>query len=361
MDVSVHEVIHEGNLRELYKASGGAWGGTTVDDTFKDMLFKIFGQNVFTKFQKENMDDYLTIFRNFEVRKRTVSTTTERDTIIALPTTLVETYTKETKSTLKIAVQQSTVHNVVTLDKGNKLRIKAAYMRELFSIVTDNITKHIAELLCIDVVKGVKTVIMVGGLSKSSIVHETVKLSFPILNVVVPPDASVCVIKGAVVFGFKPTAITERISQYTYGLEQALPFEDGVHPTDKLCHDSRGKPLCKDCFHKIIECGLKMKLKQQFSGEFDFIPTRTTGMCFYVYGSTEPNPKFVTDDSCFFVGGFEIKFPDAENQDNLNKQLRVYLVLGDTEMRVVAKDIHTEERHSSQFKLKDMLNTYLLK
>ena len=113
-----------------------------------------------------------------------MSTKTEHDTIIRLPTTLVETYTEETESPLKLAVQNSTVSNFVTPEKGNKLRIKAVFMRHFFSVATDNITKHISVLLKMDVVKGVKTIIMVGGLSESNIVHETVKLSFPTLNVV---------------------------------------------------------------------------------------------------------------------------------------------------------------------------------
>ena len=78
VDVSVHEVLEDNNLRELYKASGGAWGGTTVDE---DVLIKIFGQNVFTNFKNDNMDDYIDIFRTFEVKKRGISATTEIDTV----------------------------------------------------------------------------------------------------------------------------------------------------------------------------------------------------------------------------------------------------------------------------------------
>ena len=179
MDVSVHEALEDGNLRELYKASGGAWGGTTVDDAYEDMLVKIFNQNVLNRLREEHMDDYIDIFRTFEVKKRAVSTAMEHDTIIGLPVNLANIYTEETKFTFEQAVQQSSVSDFVTPQKGNKLRIKPAYMRKLFSVATDNIKKHISELLSMDAVKGVKTIIMVGGLSESGIVHETVKHSFP--------------------------------------------------------------------------------------------------------------------------------------------------------------------------------------
>ena len=354
VDVSVHEVLGDRNLRELYKASGGAWGGTTVDKAYENVLVKIFGQNIFNKFKKENRDDYIAIFRKFEVRKRATSTTTERDTIISLPATLVETYVEEIGFSLRVAVQNSTVSHFVTPERGNKLRIKAAFMRKLFSVATCNIVTHISELLCFDVVKGAKTIIMVGGLSESSILHETMKLEFPTLNVVVPPDADLSVLKGAVVFGFQPTAITERISRYTYGLEVALPFEDDVHPADKRWHDGKGVPLCCGCFSKIIGCGRQMKLREQIRCETMLRPTSTTGMGFSVYGSTEHDPKYVTDDYCFFVGSFEIVFPDDQNPENLNRKFRVSLGLGDTELRVVARDVHTKELYRAKVKLKDI-------
>ena len=353
MDVSVHEVIHDGNLRELYKASGGDWGGINVDEAYKDILVKLFGQNVFKKFRKENMDDYIDIFRTFEVKKRGISTSTENDTIISLPTTLVETYVEETESSLKTAVQKSTLSNFVTPERGNKLRIKAALMKKLFSVATDNITKHISELLRMDVVKGIKTVIMVGGLSESSIVHETVKMSFPIMNVVVPTDAVLTVLKGAVVFGYKPSAIIERISPYTYGIEGHRHFQDGFDPVDKLWYNSKGRPRCRGCFIKIIEYGRQMKLNEQVRSDSRRVPSVTKGISFPVYGSTEPEPTYVTDDSCFFVGKFRIVFQDADNPNNLNKRFWVYFTLGDTELRLEAEDANTNERHTTQFRLED--------
>ena len=170
---------------------------------------------------------------------------------------------------------------------------------------------------------------------------------------VVPPDAVLAVLKGAVVFGYKPTAITERISPYTYGIQTYLPFQEGVHPADKLRYDSTGEALCDDCFDKIIECGRPIKLHMQIRDQDTSTPVNTTGICFQVYGSTEPDPQYTTDDSCFFVGNFRIRFPEPDNPENLNKQFWVYLVLGDTEIRLEVEDVHTKERHTAQFKLKD--------
>ena len=34
VDITVHEVLADGNVRELYKANGGPWGGKSVNDAF---------------------------------------------------------------------------------------------------------------------------------------------------------------------------------------------------------------------------------------------------------------------------------------------------------------------------------------
>ena len=40
MDITAHEVLVDGGLKELYKASGGDWGGTYVDMAFWFIYFK---------------------------------------------------------------------------------------------------------------------------------------------------------------------------------------------------------------------------------------------------------------------------------------------------------------------------------
>ncbi|XP_060567544.1 heat shock 70 kDa protein 12A-like, partial [Ruditapes philippinarum] len=41
IDITIHEVLRNGNLKELHKASGGAWGGTKVDAAFEAFLSEI--------------------------------------------------------------------------------------------------------------------------------------------------------------------------------------------------------------------------------------------------------------------------------------------------------------------------------
>lgn len=45
-DITVHEKVKGGKLRELHQATGGACGGTAVDAAFESRLNDILGEKV---------------------------------------------------------------------------------------------------------------------------------------------------------------------------------------------------------------------------------------------------------------------------------------------------------------------------
>ena len=68
--MTVHEVKSEGKLQKLSRASGGDWGGVTVDKTFQIMLTDIVGEKFLDEYCKENTAEYIELFKDFEVKKR---------------------------------------------------------------------------------------------------------------------------------------------------------------------------------------------------------------------------------------------------------------------------------------------------
>ncbi|XP_021378302.1 heat shock 70 kDa protein 12B-like isoform X2 [Mizuhopecten yessoensis] len=72
-DITVHQRSHlgaESELKELHQATGGAYGGKSVDDAFETFLGEIVGSDKIAKLRKESMEDFIDIFREFEVKKR---------------------------------------------------------------------------------------------------------------------------------------------------------------------------------------------------------------------------------------------------------------------------------------------------
>jgi hypothetical protein len=58
VDISCNEIMETGQLREVYNASGGPWGGNMVNQRMWKLFLTIFGSDVIDKFIDENKDDY---------------------------------------------------------------------------------------------------------------------------------------------------------------------------------------------------------------------------------------------------------------------------------------------------------------
>jgi hypothetical protein len=69
-----------------------------------------------------------------------------------------------------------------------------------------------------------KMIVLVGGFSGCKIIQENIKSFFPSHRVIVPEDAELAVLKGAVLFGHKPDYIVARIARYTYGVKTRRKF-----------------------------------------------------------------------------------------------------------------------------------------
>ena len=69
-DITVHEKIANGKLKEVKRASGGPWGGTAIDGAFIKLLGDIVGGPIFATFMKDQSYDYLDFMRDFETVKR---------------------------------------------------------------------------------------------------------------------------------------------------------------------------------------------------------------------------------------------------------------------------------------------------
>jgi hypothetical protein len=58
-------------------------------------------------------------------------------------------------------------------------------------------------------------------------VQKSIQTAFPDINVLIPEDPELAVLKGAVLFGFSPSVITARVARLTYGTNGYIPFKKG--------------------------------------------------------------------------------------------------------------------------------------
>ena len=87
-DFCVHEVLSDENIRECYRPSGGAFGGSNVNNEFIQFLFRLFSAPVVRNFKRSRYYDYLKFQREFESSKKTFDKDTD-DFIINIPEALL--------------------------------------------------------------------------------------------------------------------------------------------------------------------------------------------------------------------------------------------------------------------------------
>ncbi|XP_052760640.1 heat shock 70 kDa protein 12A-like [Mya arenaria] len=350
VDITVHEITQEGTLKELSMASGGPWGGTKVDDAFLALFNKITGVDIIERLKREYMEDYIELVRNFEMKKRDI-TDKPGTTLIRIPVSVMDLAEEMTGKTLKQMLQDSPYKQSIRQDK-DKMKIDTKVLVSLFDTTLESIVSHVSTLFQ-ETAQDCKTILMVGGLSDSELLQEKVKSVFKNKSPIVPLDAGLAVLKGAVIFGHNKREIVSRIARYSYGLKTVRVFDPEEHPVERMYIDSKrhGKPSVGGCFSKLIKRGDAVEA-QNSSEPKSFYPfSHGTGFAAKLYCSSQTIcPRFVDEEGCNFIGQFNV--PCLDIFGNVGPA-NVSLLFGGTEIEARAVLQSTLENVTATFDFPD--------
>lgn len=344
VDITVHEVQCNGTLKELDKASGGAWGGTRVDESFKEMLEEIVGGGMMEEFALSHTADFIDLFRDFETKKRNVKDDSPGKITIRIPINLQELYEERTKEEIKKRIRQTKYKDDLTW-VGDRLRIDKPRFVELFSAACDGMVDHVKKLLKSPKVRGTNNILMVGGFSESPLLQKRIREEFPSCRVIIPQEAGLAVLKGAVIFGHQPATIAARIAKYTYGISTNTKFDRSKHPMSKL-KMVEGKEKCKDVFDKHVSIGQLLEI-DDVQSEKSYWPlySNQTQISLPVYTSTTEDPSFVDEPECCYLGKLTVDIPKVSS----DREVSSCFIFGGTELKVQAVVKSTGETTSANF------------
>lgn len=204
--MTVYEVQHNGTLMELYKAESGDWGGKQVNASFYRLITDIVGIDVMEAFRLENEDDFHELFRSFE-RKMVDTSNKDNVRILPLPISLLETFSKTMSFRRYTDAPINTVVNSIPKYKDHvrflhgKLHLDAHTFEGLFNESCNSIIYHLKELLKFPKLKDVSSIIVVGHFADSPVFQVAMKEAFSYKKVILPQDADLAILKGAVLFG----------------------------------------------------------------------------------------------------------------------------------------------------------------
>ncbi|KAK3588466.1 hypothetical protein CHS0354_004680 [Potamilus streckersoni] len=348
-DITVHEKLERGKLKEICKASGGPWGGTAVDNAFLQMLISIVGGPLMSRFMKEETYDYLDLFREFEAVKRNFSKRNKNKIVIKLPVTLNELCEEILGSNFKTCLAESVHSDEISL-RADKMIIDPKLMDVLFRKATDPIIDHLCGILDKNSENDISLILMIGGFSESPFVQDVIREAFHGKNgrkVVIPKDAGITIVKGAVLFGRMPDTIDTRVLRFTYGVKRNPSFIKGVHPEEKKIVTDRGFQ-CKDVFDILISVDSNVKtgfsVEKSFCTLYDFQSNAILEV-YYIKGK---NPNFTTDLGCKLLGKVNVEIPEPSKGE---RWIDVTFQFGMTELKVCAAERSRNISCTALFKL----------
>ena len=215
----------------------------------------------------------------------------------------------------------------------DKLYISADFFTSFFQTSIENIVYKVKSLLNEPSVSGTSAILLVGGYSESKLLQNAIRSVFSDYNLLIPQQAGTVVLKGAVIFGYEPYIISERVCRFTYSVGVCRIFEDGKHDPKKKFF-AEGETYCDDIFNKFVQKGEIVKLGK-VQGDHVLVPIYSdqTSMNVSVHTCTRMSPMYTTDEGCNQLGHVFVKIEDISVSKNQRK-VKVSFTFGDTEIKV---------------------------
>lgn len=240
VDIVVHKIMEDGTLAEVYKASGGDWGGTIVDAQFKEFVGGLLeNKECFEKLWELAPLDALDFERDFEAKKRQISSNMRGNIRLQLPSRLKQFANTEVQDQHKRTLTFAHMY------------VQNEQFKSFFTTAKDKIIGILKDILV--ELETIDFIIFVGGFSGSKFLTDEIKSdpAFSAINFISPKDPGTVVLQGAVLFGFSPCAVSARICRYSYGIRVLKPFGSKIHPQSKLAIID-GDEVCRDVFHALV-------------------------------------------------------------------------------------------------------------
>lgn len=330
IDITAHQVMEDGNVKELIKATGGNWGGTRVDEEYMDFIKCLIGETTTKEISKNASSVFFEACREFESAKRTIKPTSDIRFSVRIPTQIGEMYMKmhpgkDLKSIKSVSTKTKKTINISVI--GDKLRMASNDAQYFYGNSIGKITDHLQELFRQKNGRDISTIIIVGGFGESPMLIEGIKSTFPKMRIIIPQEAAWSVLRGAVIFGHDPSLIRQRRSRYTYGIHIFEKFDPSKHD-EKYKYEEKEEIRCGKLFSKLLEVDEIVTVGEYQNEKSYYIENRYKEGNIALYSSTTQNPKYIYDQGCSYIGCI---LPIGHNF-LLNEDIFVKTRFGETEI-----------------------------
>lgn len=292
--------------------------------------------------REKKTETYLDIFREFEIAKRAIIQ--NKTGYIRMTISVV------TLGDICQEIENKTFEEAFTgvegmYIKGDKLHIKVETMKKFFESPTKDLIQHMQAIFENPRTSGISLILLVGGSANSEYIQSEIENAFPSVKLVIPPEAGLAVLKGAVIFGHCPTIIKSRILRFTYGTDVCPNFDPTIHKEDKKIKVD-GIDRCNDCFSPIVIAGTEIDIGEEKIKSYETTSKYQYEALVQIFCSPCKEVKYTDDEKCFKLGEVNVPLPGNFLAGLLGVKKTIPFVViykfGGTELQVQAIDLITK-------------------
>lgn len=202
--MSVVQYINENMMEIVYNHSTEIWQGRNVLSDFNDMIC-LKTKDFLTKHPLE----YYDFLRESKSKIRRISTCNSKLEIKISAVILEE--IKSIEGMHRSLVKPDCKNEIEF--KRDKCVIKSDRFQILFANAGTCIVDYIEEKL-LTVFPDINYIILVGEFAQSPILHDIIKTSFSAKNIIIPYEANMAAVRGAVFFGQRSISVETNVSLF---------------------------------------------------------------------------------------------------------------------------------------------------
>lgn len=204
----MHEKRIDGTLREVHASTGGPWGGRYVDEGYLNLLRKLFGATALEQLKQNYAGEYLRILNEFETQKRKLTLDTQKPLEFSFSKELFK-FCNENSEVVKARIANESSGQIKL--KDDKLSVDISIVKQWFDFPLDSLIEHVNNLLGEPELCNIHTILLVGGFGENLYVKQKLKNCIKIDRLLVPDNAGVIVLIGAVRCGHIPNLVSSKV------------------------------------------------------------------------------------------------------------------------------------------------------
>ncbi|XP_063070702.1 heat shock 70 kDa protein 12A-like isoform X2 [Engraulis encrasicolus] len=343
IDITLHEVLHDGSLKEVYKASGNDLGGQNIDRQLKSLLKELFGDECWREYETHHASELQKLMYEFASAK----CADENDGYsFPCPFNLVEIVKKHSNQELPELLQG---HQGVTWNDGS-IDISPGKFKSFFDESLRGIAGVLKDLLKNPELQ-IKYLLLVGGYALCKILQDYIKGQFSKhWKVLCPLHPQQAVMVGAAEFGSQPQIVQSRICGLTYGIGTSEFFDETKHKVEKKFANSDGEVFCDDIFKRLVMKGESVGCDETRKYGFCPVSREQTSIGFTFFSTTRPNADYTDEWGMEEITTLEVPLPNPGGP-RTERDVNLDVKFGFTEITATATDLksHKTERVSINF------------